>query len=89
MNITDTMFCANLPNHVAGEITGSGIEFLDSCPDCHGDINGDDQVGVTDLLIVIDQWGTCDGDCSADFNGDGQVGVNDLLIVLDAWGPCP
>ena len=72
-----------------------GSEYFDEggnviCPpDCVGDVNGDGQVGVTDLLIVIDQWGVCDDDCSADFNGDGTVGVTDLLIVLDAWGVCP
>ena len=77
VNITDTMFCVNLPNHVAGEITGSGIEFLDVCPaDCDGDINGDGQVSVDDLLTVIAEW-------------DMPYDVNDILTVISVWGPCP
>jgi plastocyanin len=67
----------------------TGVIYIAKPPNCASDINGDGQVGVNDLLIVIDQWGECDDDCSADLNGDEEVGVNDLLIVLDAWGPCP
>jgi hypothetical protein len=49
------------------------------------DVNKDGGVGVTDLLMVIDQWGT---DGLADVNGDGTVNVSDLLAIVDAWGPC-
>ena len=50
------------------------------------DVNKDGGVGVTDLLMVIDQWGT---DGLADVNGDGIVNVADILEVVGAWGPCP
>ena len=52
------------------------------CPD----INGDGYVNVTDLLVVIDQWGLTDS--PADLNFDGIVDVSDLLIVVGSWGPC-
>ena len=56
------------------------------CSDCYlADVNRDGGVGVTDLLMVIDQWGT---DGLADVNGDGTVNVSDLLAIVDAWGPC-
>ncbi|MBL6998118.1 MAG: hypothetical protein ISR75_06750 [Phycisphaerales bacterium] len=55
---------------------------------CTGDVNNDGWVTVSDLLTVIDSWGTCDG-CSADINEDGNVNVTDLLIIVDAWGECP
>ena len=55
---------------------------------CTGDVNGDGEVSVSDLLTVIDSWGTCGG-CSADINEDGNVNVTDLLIIVDAWGACP
>jgi hypothetical protein len=55
---------------------------------CVGDINGDGNVNVDDLLEVISSWGPCSG-CSADINGDGTVNVTDLLSLVDAWGVCP
>ena len=60
-------------------------------PVCAADIapaGGDGQVGVADLLAVINSWGPCAG-CAADVTGDDQVGVADLLAVIAAWGPCP
>ena len=55
--------------------------------DCPADINGDGSVNVTDLLIVLDQWGNTDS--PADVNSDGTVDVNDLLMLIGAWGQCP
>lgn len=51
-----------------------------------GDLDGDGSVGVNDLLIVIQQWGSCPPPCPADINGDGTVGVDDLLFVIANWG---
>jgi hypothetical protein len=53
---------------------------------CEADIDGDGQVNVTELLMVIDQWGQMGS--PADINGDGVVDVTDLLIVVANWGPC-
>ena len=54
---------------------------------CAGDITGDGSVSIADLLVVIEQWGTCAG-CSADIDENNVVNVNDLLLVVEAWGPC-
>ena len=53
-----------------------------------GDLDDDEQVGVSDLLILLGDWGPCPpkGDCPADLNGDGSVGVADFLILLGNWG---
>ena len=53
---------------------------------CTGDLNGDLQVDVNDLLSLLQAWGTIDHEM--DLNGDMTIGVNDLLIVIAAWGPC-
>lgn len=58
-----------------------------SCTACTGDVDGDGQVAVTDLLDVLGGWGPNPGD-PADINGDGTVDVIDLLLLLAAWGPC-
>jgi hypothetical protein len=59
---------------------------------CPADLNNDEVVGVSDLLIFLGLYGTnCAGPpCTGDFNGDYQVGVSDLLIFLGLYGsPCP
>lgn len=49
-----------------------------------GDINGDGSVDVTDLLLVLNDWGcTC---CLTDINADGRTDVADLLAVIGNWG---
>ena len=54
------------------------------------DLNGDDAVGVADLLGLLASWGPCaKGCCLADLDLDGAVGVSDLLALLANWGPCP
>jgi hypothetical protein len=55
---------------------------------CIGDLDNDGEVGISDLLAVIDAWGACGG-CNADLNGDNVVNVTDLLSVVEAWGYCP
>ncbi|MHC4946993.1 MAG: hypothetical protein ACYTG1_01845 [Planctomycetota bacterium] len=48
---------------------------------------GDDQVDVSDLLLVLAEWGQGAG-AKADVDCSGTVDVSDLLAVLAAWGPC-
>ena len=54
---------------------------------CPADINGDNMVGIADLLAIIDAWGACGG-CSADLNDDSVVNVSDVLLLINVWGPC-
>jgi len=57
-------------------------------PCISADLNCDGVVNVSDLLILLSQWGLCppSGDCPADLNDDGVVNVSDLLILLSNWG---
>lgn len=50
--------------------------------------DGDGQVNMQDVLMVVANWATAGAD-GADVNGDGVVSVPDLVAVLGAWGPCP
>jgi len=53
-----------------------------------GDLNCDGVVNVSDLLILLGDWGACTEPdaCPADLNDDGVVNVSDLLILLANWG---
>ena len=60
----------------------------DATPSILGDLDGDDSVGLSDMLILLANWGPCvDCDnCPADLDGDCSVGLADLLILLENWG---
>jgi hypothetical protein len=58
-----------------------------SDPACSADVDGDGDVGVTDLLDLLGAWGQNPGD-PADVDGDCAVGISDLLALLGQWGPC-
>jgi hypothetical protein len=52
-----------------------------------GDVDADGTVGVTDLLLLLAEWGPCPGACCpADLDPDGGVGVDDVLILVARWG---
>ncbi len=65
------------------------IELCNPNPPPPGaDLDGDGNVGVPDLLILLEAWGECPPGCNCppDFNSDGSVGVPDLLHLLAQWG---
>jgi len=64
--------------------SGSGIVSLTLDDQTPGDLDGDGDVDVADLLLLIAAWNT-DGSNGGDLNGDGQVDVADLLILLANW----
>lgn len=75
-------------------MAGVGVQYHDACgggtmmstsPGRLPDLNGDGTVGIADLLIVIDSFGSCKG-CAADITGTGEVDALDVLMVLTAWG---
>ena len=56
---------------------------------CPADVDGDDMVGVTDFLAVLNAWGPCESPCPEDIDQSGAVGVEDFLSTLQNWGACP
>ena len=68
------------------ETTGCRTES--ECP-CLGigDLDCDGQVGFSDALAVLNDWGSCLG-CDADLNGDSAVEFSDMLLLLSNWGVC-
>jgi len=71
-----------------GWCTGQSVFMQDGSPEpMYCDIDGDNVIGITDLLQVLASWGKCPG-CAADLDGSGDVGILDFLLVLAQWGPC-
>ncbi len=54
---------------------------------CPGDLDGDGQVGPSDLAMMLGAWGPCKA-CDADLNASGAVDAADLAMLLGAWGAC-
>ncbi len=53
-------------------------------PPCPADLTDDARVDVSDVLRLLETWGTPAGDLT----GDGRTDVDDLLAMLRAWGDC-
>ncbi len=55
-------------------------------PVLDGDVNGDCVVDLTDLAILLSEYGTSGGGVQADLDGDGDVDLSDLAIMLAVYG---
>ena len=63
-------------------------QFFENTLRCAADLDGNGNIGASDLLALLASWGPCE-DCPADLDGNGNVGASDLLALLASWGPCP
>lgn len=86
---TDAAAC----NYLADATDSAACTYPDAGFDCSGepvgcaeDLNGNGMVEVSDVLILLADFG-CEAECSvADINGDGMVSVADVLLLLAAFG---
>jgi hypothetical protein len=79
----DSTVCDNSPDEFDSPWIDDGGNTLCICPP---DINGNGSVDITDLLVVVAQWGTSGP--QGDINRDGIVNIIDLLETIDDFGPC-
>ena len=60
---------------------------------CFGDLDNDNEVGSSDLGLLISAWGGCSKDpdipCCSDLDGNGVVNSADLGLLIGSWGGCP
>ncbi len=56
---------------------------------CPWDLDGNGNVGSSDLLTLLAAWGPVPTPDPPDYPGDSIVSTSDLLILLANWGPCP
>jgi hypothetical protein len=72
-------------NYDATATADDGSCEYESCA-CPGDLDGDGQVAVTDVLLFLSDFGCVDAPCVGDANGDGNTNVEDLLLMLSTFG---
>ncbi len=84
--------CPNFEAGVSGymvpssrDMTYEELEMISGIGACEADLDGDGQVGSSDLAQLIGLWGQTG--VPADFDGGG-VGSSDLATLIGNWGPC-
>lgn len=85
----------------AGELAGGGFTLSggywpgagsDSGPPCIGDLDGDGMIALSDLGILLSNFGVPSGATyeDGDLDGDGDVDLADLSQMLSVFGTtCP
>lgn len=67
--------------------------FRAAPPTCPGDADRDGMVGLSDIAVVITQWGRVaqpgQPHPTGDLTNEGQVGLPDVAFVIENWGACP
>jgi len=65
-----------------------GFRTPQAPPPCPGDVNGDGSVGLSDLSILLANFGTSSGAGpeDGDIDGDGDVDLSDLSVLLANFG---
>ena len=77
------------PDLVVGNSGDPSVKvFYNQGPSCPGDLDGDNEVGLSDLALLLSNYGTPSGMCyyDGDFNGDGDVDLSDLSALLALYG---
>jgi DNA-binding beta-propeller fold protein YncE len=69
------------------------LTFVSTGAPCPGDLDGDGEIGQSDLGVLLGDFG-CEsggsGDCDGDIDGDGDTDQADLGVLLSRFGgPCP
>lgn len=47
-----------------------------------GDVNGDDQMNITDVTMMITDLLNSNNDIAADYNADGEVNISDIIAMI-------
>jgi hypothetical protein len=71
----------------SGTVYLDNVRFIETVPWIAGDANGDGQVDINDLTVVLSNYGQTGAIWSqGEFTGSGTVDINDLTIVLANYG---
>lgn len=62
------------------------VGYRPSTGACPADVDGNGDVGLSDLVTLLAAWD--ESDSPADIDDNGIVDLQDLLTLLGNWGPC-
>ncbi len=83
--VTITVSDEDLPGEASTSlIVTFNIDIHEQAPECQGDVSGDGVTDVTDLLLMLDGYGSSDP--VLDIVPDGIVDINDMLAMLGDFG---
>jgi len=77
------------PDLVVGNSGDPSVKvFYNAGPACPGDLDGDNDVDLSDLAILLANYGTTSGAAytDGDLDGDGDVDLADLAALLAVYG---
>ena len=82
--------------HIAWRVSGDDGAIIVAMPSviasassCPGDLDGDGQINLSDLAILLAHYGQTGTYADGDLNCDGVVDLSDLAILLASYGtPC-
>ena len=87
-NASSVPDACEIADGLLADANGNGIpdccESGTGCKGCATDLDGDGQVGASDLSLVLANWGSAAGDV----NGDRTTDAADLSDLLAGWGVC-
>ena len=88
-NSTATIYVVALVIDKDGTIANAAkteVLFESELPVVMGDVNGDGQVGIGDIISVTNFMAGTSGEVTleqADVNGDGEVGIGDIITITN------
>jgi hypothetical protein len=81
---------SNPPDETDDEVYWDNLSIVVSGGAITGDVDGDGDVDLNDLALLLAAYGACDGDPDynpdADFDDSGRIDLSDLAALLSSYG---
>jgi predicted secreted protein/cell division septation protein DedD len=87
LHLQDVQVTDTVPDPISVDLQDGQVTVTESIP---GDMDGDCDVDVVDIMIVASHWNAVEGeqryDPACDMDNDGDIDVVDIMLVASHWG---